>query len=84
MMKFFLKYKIPDKWLPNKENKKKLKNQKNRIIAKIERKAIYPKAKIALPLIGFSKKNTASFKYMINLHTFSRNTFLSLVEKKSE
>lgn len=81
-VKIFLKQKILNKLLLNKRNKRKPKNQKNKITTKIEVRAVYLLAKPALPLTGLSKNSTALAKYIVDLHTPSRDAILSLAEKK--
>lgn len=83
-VKLFPKQKILDKPLLNRGNKrKKPKNLKNKIIAKIEVGAIYLQTKIALLPIGPSKNNTAPTKHTVDFHTFLRDGISLLVEKES-
>lgn len=83
-VKIFLKQKILNKLLPNKENKrKKTKNWKDGITAKIKVGAIFLSTKTALPPIRLSKNNIAPTKHMVDFHIYLKNTILPLVEIKS-
>lgn len=82
-IKVFPKQKILNKLLLNKKNKKKTKNYKDGIIIKIEVKAIYLSAKLALSPIGLSKNNMAFAKHVVDFYITSRDTILFLAEKQS-
>ena len=78
------KQKMLTKLLPKKRNKRKRqKNWKDVITAKIGVKAVCLQAKTALRPVGLSKNNTTPTKRAVDFHKPSRNNILSLVEKES-
>lgn len=81
--KIFSKRKILDKPLLNKKNKKKPKNWKNRITAKIEVGVVCLSVKLVLPSIKLAKNGMAPAKHVLNFHRPLKDTILSLAKKKN-
>lgn len=82
-IKIFSKRKILDKPLPNKRNKKKPKNWKNQITAKIEVEVVCLSAKLALPPIKLYKNGMAPAKRVLDFHRPLKDAILSLAEKEN-
>lgn len=83
-VKLFPKRKILNKLLPKKGNKRrKPKNLKDKITAKIEVEAVCLSAKTVLSPIELSKNSKTPTKRMINFYILSKNAILFLAKKKS-